>query len=814
MIKNYLKIAFRNFQKHKLFTFVNIFGLAMGFSICLLAIIYIYEAHNYDTFHKLGDRIYRITSAVEFENGEIEGFATTPYPLKTQIQHSFSFVENSTRIYTGIVGHHVTLQKENESTNIDIYFGGSAFVEPSFFEIFDFELLVGNEKTALSNPNTIVLSEAISKKFFGNENPIGKTIIFKEIGEFTVTGILQKNTEKSHLSYEVLISASSLEGLAKSGKFNLNLEAWRDFWTCGTYVVLKENADIETFKQGLAQIEKKHLQNLIFEKAPEGWTVQSFSFELQALKHISPSTGKRGEMGRVGAPLQGLLALAALAMVIMLSACFNYTNLSLIRSLSRAKEVGVRKVVGARRSQIFVQFLSESIIIAFGSLILGYVFLTLIEDLPQIRRMMEGVKVTFPIVLIFCLFALFIGLLAGGFPAWLLSAFQPVEVLKKLSNIKIFKGIALRNGLVVFQFLLSLIVVIVLFVLYKQNTFVATADYGFDKKNIINISLQYNDYQILANELSKDPRIESLSATSENLGYFPSGRETFRKDKTATEGISIDTYDVSPTFVKTMNLKLLAGTTFPPNLSDKNEQYVILDEAAAKRLGLGSPVEAVGQSVFLNDSVPLQVVGILKNFRYISLNNKSIGANMLAFRYRPKAFTYLNVKTTEGNMLAVNQSLKGIWKKLYPKQDYEAHFYEERFFQAHAHRDDLLFVAYLAAIALSIACLGLLAISSYIAETKVKEVGIRKVFGAEVRQIIWLLSKGLAKLLAIATIIALPIGYVIGEKIVQEYAVQVSFTFDILPLSVILVAFIGFAIILSQTYRTAQQNPATSLRSE
>ncbi len=813
MIKNYFKIATRNFYKHKLFTFVNVFGLAMGFSVCLLAIIYIYEAYNYDKFHRLGNRTYRITSTVIHENGESEKWATTPLPLANQLQSEFSFVENSVRVYTGIINH-ALLQTEGQVGGIGIGFGQGAFVEPSFFEIFDFELLVGNPKTALEKPNTLVLSENMAGKLFSKENPMGKTVIIKEVGEFVVTGIRKKNPYKSHLNFDILVSFSSLNLLAQSDKANVSLESWKDFWAGATYIVLKENADLETLRKGLSKIEKQHLKNLTFDKAQKGWlSPKPFTFDIQALNEISPSKELSGEVGSVSPSVSGLLALAALMSVIMLSACFNYTNLTLIRSLSRAREIGIRKVMGAMRKQIFFQFLSESIIIAFISLVLGYVLLSFIQDLPTIKRMLEGATINLPIVLIFIVFAAFIGGLAGSFPAWLLSAFQPVEVLKKLNNIKIFKGTTIRNGLVIFQFLLSLVMVIVLLVLYKQTTFVTTADYGFDKKNIINISLQNNDFQLLLGELSKDIRVESVSATSENLGYFPSVPSLFRRDKTS-ENIGVDSYAVSPSFIKTMNLQMAAGTTFPLTLSDKNEQYVILDERAAQKLGLGSSLEAVGQSIFLNDTFPLQVVGIVKNFQYMTMRNKRIGANALAFRYRPQNFNYLNVKVKEGNMLAVNQSLKGIWKKLYPKQEYEAHFYEERFYQAHAHRDDLLFISYLASIALSIACLGLLAISSYIAEVKVKEIGIRKVFGAEVNQIIWLISKGLAKLLAVATLIALPIGYVLGRKVIEDYVIQVTFIFDILPLSVLLVSISGLIIILSQTYKAALMNPVKSLRSE
>lgn len=796
MFKNYLKVAFRNLARHKLFSFINVFGLALSMSVCLLVLMRLKDQLGYDKFHPFPERTYRIITQVANKHGNEFRLATTPLPLSSTLTRDYTFIDKAVRIYP--------FQRRKATGGTKELTIHAAFTDAAFFDVFGFTLQSGDKRTALSEPNSIVLSHETARRYFANENAIGKSLLFDGLGSFLVTGVLAKKAGKSHIDFEAFISFKSVPALEKSGKLTPISETWNNGTSAYTYILLKKGAAESQLSNAVLQVSSMLMKSTKVEgKERFDFKVQPFE-DIVLGEDLAYGLGNSGSRGKY-------LAEIGISFILLLSACFNYTNLSLARSLKRGKEVGVRKVAGAYRFQIFYQFIIESVFIAIISLGFAYVLLKLIIDYAPFRVDMvpAGAAIDLSLLSWFFAFSIFTGVLAGALPAWALSSFKPVEVLKNLANIKLFGSNGLRKVLIVVQFALSLIIIIFTVTFFKQFDYMATGDPGFNVKNIINIPLQGSDHQLLRQKIAQLKGVENISATSSNFGGSASGSVMVSQSPEA-EPITMEYYDVDHNFINNMRLQLLAGSSFVEN-STGTETQVIISESARKILKFNSPGEAIGQAIEIEDSIRVQVAGVIKDFYYRGLETPYAP---LVLRNRRGEFKHLHVKSTiqgDKNLLA---SIETLWKSTNPNKPFDGTWLYDDFHERKGAWSTTSMLGFLAIITITLACLGLLGMVVYNTETRKKEIGIRKVMGASVPAIMSLLSRSFIKLVMLAGVIALPVSYALSYFFLLMFANRISIGFGTLALCFSGMLLISLLTIGSQIYKVAISNPVNALKVE
>jgi putative ABC transport system permease protein len=788
MFKNYVRIALRNLWKHKLFSFINVFGLASGLTVCLLAIAHIKGSFDYDSFHPNRDRTYRIITDVVGLDNDVTPFATSPMLLGSLLKQQYGFVEDAARVvraYGEFSGNHKRLNPL------------SFAVDPGFFRIFDFKLAKGRPAT---EPNTVVLTQETATQCFGTADPIGQTLQNDDLGIFTVTGVLAEQPAKSHLQFDMLFSLKTPYKPEHRAVF----DDWTQFQTGYTYVLLKPGTSGDALDKVLPTVLSRSTKGLHFKD------VKGYSFRTQQLNKLSPA--RQELMHSTYEPqVTGLLAEIGVGLVTLLLAAFNYINLTLARSLSRAREVGIRKVSGAVRWQLIGQFMAESVVLSMLALGLAFGMLALIKPMPFVQQwLIGGVRWDWKIWVAFISFSITAGILAGLVPARVLSSFDPAQVLRSHTGLRIVRGISLRKSLVVAQFAVALVAMIALRTMVRQMDYMSTGDYGFRRERILNLPLNDIPAQRLTNELNRIAGVERVSATSELFGSH-GNIEIIKPKRSGPDSSMAFTWSVNHEFVPTMDLTLLAGQNLPVSTADTSAGLVLINEEAAKAFRLGTAQEAVGRSLWLNDSTEVSIAGVVKDFRFTSF---AWSIKPLVLSYQPNQFRYLNVSVAAGAEEAVLADVKRIWKRLSPYAPFEGQWYDDFLQQRHSHTTDTDFMSLLIAFTFSIACLGLLGMVTYNTQTRVKEVGVRKVMGAEVRQIVWLLSNDFVKLLLIAAAIALPLGYLAGYAFLGSFAYHVSIGFETFGLCVGVLLVLGVLTIGIRTYRAALANPADSLRAE
>ena len=765
-------------------------------SVCLLVLMRLKDQVSYDKFHPFPERTYRIITQITNKQGSEYRLATTPLPLASTLTKDYNFIEKSVRLYP--------LGSKKASTATKELNIIAAFTDPAFLDVFGFTLQSGNSRSALSAPNSIVLSSETAARYFGNEDPLDKVLSFGELGNFQVTGVLDKKIRKSHIDFEAFISISSVPVLEKSGMLSAISEHWNNGTSAYTYIMLKKGIAEAQLSKAVSQISSILMKNTkVAGKEGFAFKVQPFN-DIILGEDLAYSIGNTGSCGKV-------LAEIGISFILLLSACFNYTNLSLARSLKRGKEVGVRKMAGAFRFQIFYQFIIESVFIALLSLGVAYLLLKLIIDYAPFSGEMvpPGASIDLSLFSWFIVFSIFTGLLAGSLPAWALSAFKPVEVLKNLSNIKLFGSNGLRKVLIVAQFTLSLIIIIFTVTFFKQFDYMATGDPGFNVRNIINIPLQETDYKLLRHEIAQLNGVDNISATSTNPGRGTSGT-IMVKQSPGAEPINMEYYDVDQNFITNVRLTLVTGKSFDDNSSDKETQ-VIISETAQRILQFKTPHDAIGQVIWLDDSIQVQVSGVLKDFYYRGLETPY---GPLVLRNRPEQFQHLHIKTTTAGDKTLIASIEKLWNKTNPNKPFEASWLYDDLHERKSAWSTVSMLGFLAMITITLACLGLLGMVVYNTETRKKEIGIRKVIGASVSAIMTLLSKNFMQLVIIAGLIALPISYALSYFFLSMFANRISMGFGVLAFSLIGMLLLSLVTIGSQIYKVAVANPVHTLRTE
>lgn len=808
MLLNDLRIAWRSLLKYKFFSVLNVLGLSLSMAAALVIITVVRNQFGYDEFHPAPERTYRINTEAIRKEGGTEHYASSPWPVGEVLRRDYTVAEEVTSLGRGLSGEAVV---QGRTLGLE-----GLYADPAFFKVFGFHLAVGNAATALSEPYSIILTQEAAVKCFGQANPMDQVMEFKGIGQFKVTGVLEKLTRKTHLEFEALASASTLPSVEKQLKPEERefavLDNWTNYYATYNYALLRPGKTKRELETALNELAAPHYQGLALESRDAG-----YRFYAQALNNMAPAPELLSN--GMGKALPGFLIWGLMGLVLLLSVfpCLNYANLSIARALVRAKEIGIRKVMGAKRAELIRQFLTEATLTAGLALLLGFglhfgLFRLLSGVAPDVdSELYSPFKEDWRTYGAFIAFALAVGLGAGLLPAFYLSKLKPDAALRNTGKLSIFSRIGLRKALTVVQFAVSLVFIIVVATLWRQMDFVTQANYGFNQENIVNVQLGGVDYRSLAEEFSRDHRVVRVSAASHTVGTWEDRAVDLRKTRDS-EPVPLRDFFVDQHYLANHDLQLLAGQNFPADASTKRQQYVILNEKALELFDLGAPQQAVGKSVWLNDSTDLQVLGVVKNYHFRPLTN-AIGP--LALLYAPAEFQQLNVRLAPGDPAGVLAVMEGIWKKMDPVHPMRYEFLDRKIQDCYTDmRATTNLLGFFGLLAISIACLGLLGIVTFTVETRAKEISLRKVVGASVTDLALLLSRNYLVLLGIAVAVALPVGYLAANFMLQTFAYRISIGAGILGAGVLLLLLFGLLTVGWQTVRAALANPVQALRSE
>ena len=811
MIRNYFLVAFRNLTRNRFFSAINIFGLAISMSIGMAIIMLVADQMMYDRFNTKRGRVYRIISrpvtTAGAESGGMDN-ATSPMPLRNELLENYTGVEKVVRFKRGFGNNWMEL----EGQNVNIPLTGF-FADPEVFDVFGYSLESGDPKTALVHPYSVVLTRKAANKLFSVEDPLGQTLKVGDLGVFTITGILAETDQKSHIVFEGLASMSTVQSLASRSAengFRDNMENWSDFWNGWTYVLIEKDKSAAQLQANLDKIYQKHIATI---PNPETYKAK---FKLQSLTDITPGKLINNAIGP-SLPWLFVYFLAGLAAVIMLTSCFNFTNLSIARSLTRAREIGVRKVTGAGRWQIFTQFLSESVLVSFCSLLIAGLLLVFVKplllQLNFARIFQWDLQANWAVYFAFLMFALVVGILAGIFPAAVLSGLQPVKVLKRLENVKMMSRVGLRKTILVAQFTLSLIFILSVIVLYNQLELFKVKDHGFSMDNNLVIKLNDTSVETLKTELMKYGNIRSVAAASHVPASGTTYGNGFKKDLGEKDWTMFNYFVVDEDYLRNIDVDLVAGNHFPPEAGEGNKNFVVINEKAAKSLHFKSAVDAIGEEVIYQaDSSRKTIIGVVKDY-----NHQFLMAEIapMALLYNPAEFNIVQVKysgTYEEATAAVEKS----WEAINPDLRIDFNNLEAEIKQFY----DILFgdlvnvLGVIAFLAIMISCLGLLGMATYTTETRRKEISIRKILGSTDGALVFLLSKGFITLIGIAVLIGVPLAWFINNLWLQLIAYRTSFSVAVILSGIAILLGLGIITIGSQTLRAAFTNPADNLKSE
>jgi putative ABC transport system permease protein len=799
MIRSYVKTSGRSIVRNKLFSAINIVGLAISMSVGLLLIGLISDVLSYDKFHEKHSNIYRVISKYQYlENKDGNFMATTSLKAARAIGETFSQTE-AVAVLKPFGGD---LKVGEKVIPLSGYWANEAM-----FDVFSFELLKGNAATALKNPFSVILTEKSAKKLFGDEDAMDKTVILSNDKAYTVTGILKDIPVFSHMKFDMLGSFSTYEILEKDSKDDMK---WDNIWGTWVYIVLPDGTDLKEFKASLDQL-----------SVNEDPSVKNTHIEL-ALQPMDDIMLGEDLGNQIGVTLGSFVvwSFSGLTFIVILSACFNYTNLSIARSLKRTREVGIRKVIGALKSNVIAQFVVEAIIISLCSLILAFgLFLILKPYFLNVQQDLREVLVldlSPSIIIYFILFAIVIGIGAGLFPALFFSRINAIQVLKNVSSVRMFKKLTLRKALIVFQYTISIIFISSTIVLYKQYKHFVAFDLGYNTENVLNIRLQSNKAETLKKELYELPEVKDISQSMivTSVGNYWGTTMKYPVNPDDSAGVYYNTIDEK--YLPLHDHKLLAGRNFNPKIDSAMETEVIVNEQVLKRFNIAgqNPAKALGEVVRV-DGKDVQIIGVMKNFHYGKVDN-NVDQHEVIFRYSGSDTKWLNVKIQSTDLLSTYTKIESIWKKQDSIHPLEAKFYNEQLEQSFSGMKAAAEVAgFLAFLIICIASMGLLGMVVFTTETRLKEISIRKVMGASEIRLLYLLGKGFLMLLGIATLIALPLTILFFEKVAfQEMNNHAPLSITEMFLGVLMVLVLALAMIGSQTLKVARANPAQVLKNE
>jgi len=811
MFKNYFKIAFRNLIKYKAFSLINIFGLAVAMSVCMLMILMLSDQLAYDGFHANKNRVYRLATT---PLNSINLRATIPFPVAGKLKSDYPAIEEAVFLRRGFGGDAV------HNTNYSQMKG--YFTTPSFFKIFSYDLEAGDAASALEKPNSLVITHEVAMKLFGYEDPIGKTIRFAERGlnywtsetttpidwgMFTITGVFADHGYKSNLEFDAIVSASTLDRLYKENKIENLSGDWATDHESFAYVMLRKTASEKDLSAALNQLSAQKFKD---SKNP---SIQKSRLTYQSLAKINPGPVVNNAPVNT-LPLFVYYILGGLVLVIMLASCLNYTSLYIARAVTRSGEIGLRKVIGAQRKDLMIQFLCETLLTVLLSLLLANVFLAFLKNaflnLWINKYLKFDLHYNVYVYLAFFGFSLVISFISGIYPAIKLSNSNPIAMLRKLEN-QSFGKWGLRRILTVSQFAISLMFIITSIVIYNQFKYYTHFDYGFNPKNVVNINLQSNNFQSVKNSLRNVKGIKFISGCA----YLPStGRNDGLELKVPGKETSFtaNNLSVDPDFTKVMEIPILFGKNYETK-PDGRSDFILVNEEAAKKFGFRQPGEIIGQT-YIMDGRNVQVAGVIKDFTFFLLF-AGRPTEPVVLHSNPDAFKYLNIKIESNDVRAVIKDLTIKWKAIDPIHPIQYEFYKDTLANTNQGIFDLVSViGFLAFLAITIACLGLLGMAIYTTERRTKEIGVRKVLGASELSLNFMLSKEFLMMLGLAILIAAPLAFLFNNYWLNFMVVRANLTISTVLSGSFILLLLGLITIVPQTLRIAKRNPVKSLRTE
>jgi putative ABC transport system permease protein len=801
MIRNYFKTALRNLLRNKIYSFINIAGLSIGLACAMLIILYVKDEVSYDRFHSNVGNIYRIvTQGMDKNGGKGRKDPNTGYLQGPRFAQNIPEIKNFVRVQSG---------EKDIKTGTEVKGQELLYADSAFFDVFSFPLISGNRHTCLKDPSSVVITEDAAKKQFGTTDAIGKMIMMKDDSVFvpyTVTAVAKKCPQNSSIKFEMLLP------IKESKEDASNSENWFNFFL-NTFVVLNPHTNIQAVSSKMNKFydedTKEAIKSLTAKFGPEAATWKS-QYLLQPFLDMHMSTDLPAQNGLSDAsnPMYAYI-LSGIALFVLLIACINFVNLTVARSVKRAKEIGIRKVVGGDRKQLIMQFLGESFllcIIAFA-LAIGLVQLILpvfnnLSNKVLALSYLFDVKLVAGYILLFILTAL----LAGFYPALVLSGYNPVETL--YSRFNLAGKNYLQKSLVVLQFALASFLIIATLTIYKQFNFLTTEKLGYDDTDIVGVHKDFKTHDeafLFKNELLKDPNIISVAPRN-------SGRWGTVAKLSTDSTMEFDYETVDESFLPTLKIPLVTGRNFSPDFSSDSANSVLVNETFVKKAGWKNPL---GQTInfWYNNNKKYAVIGVVKDYHYSSLGEK-IGPEVFTMKKdNPYGMAFIKIKPNTA--AASLNTIEKTFKQLFPLSPYRYTFMNEenrKNYEAEAKWKQIMLFG--AILTIFISCIGLFGLSVLAAEKRTKEVGIRKVLGASVRGVVTILSKDFLKLICIALIIAIPAAWMVANKWLQNYPYRITLSWWLFASAAILVILIAIVTVSFQAIKAAVANPVKSLRTE
>ncbi|MBB5394308.1 ABC transporter permease [Mucilaginibacter sp. AK015] len=798
MIKNYFKIAWRNLWKNKVSSTINTVGLAIGMAACIVILLFVSYERSFDNFH--GDNIIRLNEVQKFPGmAASQKVGLSMFPMAPALKAEFPEVKSYTR---------VKWDRKYQMTNGEtrVFLPQVFAVDSAFLDIFNFKVIKGNAKDAIEKPNSIALTQETAEKLFGKEDPIGKVINHYggDTVKFTVTAVMENCPKNSQLQFDALYSLPGIQ------------QKWMDRWGgnwLNTYLKVTPGTDLRAFEAKMPAFLKKHMNG-------EGWKYYELFY--LPLKDVHSKAADIGldylNFQKFDQKSTNLFAI--IAFIVLIIACINFMNLSTARSADRAKEVGIRKSIGAHRLQLALQFLSETILLSLLALVLAIILVEL--ALPYVNHLSLR-DITLPVfskpsfLLVILLSTIMVGIISGIYPALFLSSFQPVKVLKGSVNTGKNKG-TLRNVLVIGQFTSAVFLMIATAFVVKQLRFMQQKDPGFTREQVVTIPLDRisgQKYQVFKQALLSNTLVTGVTASQDQLGsHLDQSGVTFKYNNSPAREMAATQLVVDDDYLKVYNIKMALGKNFSPEKSANGREYII-NEAMAKELLKDHPKATeeslIGQR-FGYDSLGV-ITGIAKNFNFNSMHYKV--ENLFIVNQDEWGFSTVSVKIKPGKSKEAIAYIKSTWESLIPGYPFEYQFLDDHFAEVYRADDQVSkIVGILAGLAILISCLGLFGLASFSAEKRIKEIGVRKVLGASVQNIVMLLSGHFIKLVLISNLIAWPLAWYVMNRWLQDFAYRINVTWGTFVFVALVSVFIALATISFQSIKAAIANPVKSLRSE
>jgi len=802
MLKNYLKIAYRHFVRNKLFSFINLFGLAIGLSICMIISLWVQRESSYDRFHANAQRIYRIEREL-FRDNVYSRWPIVGGQYKQALIDDYPEIENATRVWRRLI----TIKDHNNFTHRQDLFA----VDNAIFDIFDFGLVAGDEQTALTKPMTVVLTRENALKYFDTEDVIGKQLPFEFGGEpmdFEVTGILKEVPENSHIHFDMLMSISSYPEDEFTG--------WRSNYLY-TYVLVQEGTSRLDLEGKLKSFVTRHLESHYGDLLAQGFGIHEVLkmhlFPITSI-HLHPSENWEIE---AGGNMASVYIFSLVALLILIIACINFVNLSTARSSKRALEVSLRKTVGAGQMQLRGQFIQESMLLAFLALLLALVLdMLLIPAYEQIFHESLSLSYLFQIKNMGILIGttLIVGFLAGIYPAFQLTRYKPLDILRGTSLSG--KGRSgFKRNMVIIQFGISIALIIGMFTVYRQMQYIQNRSLGFEKENIVLVSVQSQqmaqNYEAYRTELLKYPQVLSVARSSDVPGETFFSNTNFHTRLNPEDPFSLIILGTDYDFVETYRIEVQKGRTFSRDFGSDTSGALMLNEAAVRRIGWKSD-EAVGKELVYSRGDVGRVVGVVKNFHLKSMHTI---VEPMALILNLEWINTISVRVKPDDMRESLAYLRSTWESTFPGEQFEFSFLDERIQQLYERERKMqnIFIIF-SVLSIFVASLGILGLAAFMAEVKTKEIGIRKVLGASTSSVTLLLSSALLRWIVLANLVAWPVTWYVMNKWLQNFAYRIDISVGSFLLASALALIIALLTVSWQTIRAAHANPVESLKYE